>query len=304
LVPENKSSSISSLFYLLGIFILSWVIGNFLGSGAIILIGGLEIKDLGNLNAALLSAPQGWWAMVVGQGITSIFTFILSALAYLYFIEKKSFSDLSWKKLPNAPVFLNLLIIQLLLTPINGWIQKQNENMKLPSFLSDFEKFIKSMEENLEELTNFLTTFSNNYQLIAAILVIGVIAGIGEELLFRGLIQRKLYQFAKNHHLAIWITAFIFSAIHLQFYGFFPRMFLGALFGYFYFWTGNIWVPILAHVFNNSLAVVLLNFVNQGKINAEIEKMDNIPFPVLMTSLLLFILSVFWFYKKNELNKT
>lgn len=87
------------------------------------------------------------------------------------------------------------------------------------------------------------------------ILVIALLPAIAEELLFRGAVQRSFNRMFNNPHVAIWLAAFIFSAIHVQFFGFFPRMLLGAAFGYIYLWTGSIWYAMFAHFLNNAAAV-------------------------------------------------
>ncbi len=56
--------------------------------------------------------------------------------------------------------------------------------------------------------------------------------------------------------MGIWVSAILFSALHMQFYGFFPRMLLGAFFGYLLLWSGSLWLPIIAHFVNNCVAVI------------------------------------------------
>jgi len=107
----------------------------------------------------------------------------------------------------------------------------------------------------LEEFTLKLVNVHSISDLLFNFLLIAVIAGLGEELFFRGILQ-KIFSEWRNAVLAIWLAAFVFSAIHLQFYGFFPRMLLGAFFGYLLYWSGNLWLPILAHTINNGLAVI------------------------------------------------
>ena len=90
------------------------------------------------------------------------------------------------------------------------------------------------------------------------LLLIAILPGIGEELIFRGIVQKHIGGWIKNPIAAIWISAFIFSAIHMQFEGFLPRIVLGAVLGYLYYWTNNLWVPIITHAFNNGIQVVLI----------------------------------------------
>ena len=97
------------------------------------------------------------------------------------------------------------------------------------------------------------------------ILIIAIMAGIGEELMFRGVIQKILIGWTKDIHLGILYTAIIFSTIHFQFYGFVPRMILGMVLGYLYIWSKSLWVPVIAHAINNALTVTFTpNTFNKG----------------------------------------
>jgi hypothetical protein len=87
---------------------------------------------------------------------------------------------------------------------------------------------------------------------------------IGEELLFRGVLQKLIQKMTGSSHWAIWITATLFSALHLQFFGFLPRLLLGALFGYLLEWTGTLWLPILAHFINNASGVIVFFITGEG----------------------------------------
>ncbi len=301
---ENLDNSeerppLSSLLLLLGIILLSMVLGNFIGAALMLYICKLGLNDFSNLNAAIMSSKNGWWAMMIAQGLASFLTFIAAGTFYWRVVEKKRMKDFNWRKFPPLKSLSIMLLIQICFIPLSGWIQNINENMHLPAFLEPIERFMKNMEDNLAELTEFITTFNSNAQLLTALMIIAVFAGIGEELVFRGIVQRKFYIAFKNPHLAIWFAAFIFSAIHLQFYGFFPRMLLGAMFGYFYFWTGNLWVPILGHIFNNGLALILIHLVHLKKVSPDLEKLDIVPMPVLIASLTLFIYLIYYFIKSD-----
>lgn len=299
----NERSGFSSILIIIGLLLVAMVVSNILAAVVMIMVGGIGFDDLANIYKVLTESPTGWLSLILGQGIASLFTFIGAGLLYWQFFEHKKWADFNFNALPIPIVFLLVFVAQLAFMPFSGWLQSINESMQLPAALKGLEDFMKSMEENLAETIKFLTTFDSIWQLVLAILVIAVIAGIGEELIFRGLIQRKLYLSLKNHHAAIWLAAIIFSAIHFQFYGFLPRMLLGVLFGYFYYWTGNLWVPIAAHIFNNSLAVVMLFLVNKGVISPEIEKMDNVPLPLVATSLLMGFGVLWLFYQRTAAPK-
>lgn len=295
-IPEkSERPAVSSLFIIIGLIIVGMVVGNILSMIWILVKFPPQTYSIFDLQESVALSSKNWWFTVLNLGLSSIFTFILPGIFYWTKIEKKKLNDFNPKSLPVIGVFALAFIIQLIFAPLNGTIQEYNQNMKLPAFIRPLEQFMQEMEQSLAQLTEFLTSFKSPLELLVALVVIAGIAGIGEELIFRGLIQRKIYYASKNPHLAIWLAAFIFSAIHFQFYGFFPRLFLGAMFGYFYFWTGNLWVPIAAHIFNNGLAVVMIFLVNKKVIPAEVEKMDQVPLSLAITSLFLFLGSMWYF---------
>ena len=126
-----------------------------------------------------------------------------------------------------------------------------NEAIPLPSWAISFEDQAADTLKAILAMDTF-TIFLINLFLIA------ILPGIGEELIFRGILQKHIGGIIRNPIVAIWIAAFLFSAIHLQFEGFFPRMVLGVVLGYLYYWTRNLWIPIIAHAFNNGIQVILI----------------------------------------------
>jgi membrane protease YdiL (CAAX protease family) len=174
-----------------------------------------------------------------------------------------------------------------------------NLRLKFPYWLAEFEHWAQAKEEALRKLTNLLTTFSSWRDLGIAIIGIGIIPAIGEELVFRGILQSMLARHTNHTHVAIWVSAFIFSAIHLQIYGFLPRFLLGALFGYLYAWTQNLAYPILAHFLNNSLTLIVL-FMQQRAPQSFSEEQQLLPIPLLITSTLIGILLIIHIYKQTR----
>ena len=131
-------------------------------------------------------------------------------------------------------------------------------NIEFPEFMKGFGEWARGMEDRMIELTKLLSSYDSFGEMLIALVIIGIFPAVGEELVFRGLLQNKLQTATRNAHLAIWISAIIFGAFHMQFFGVVPRILLGALFGYIYLYSGNIWYPILAHFVNNGLAVIIM----------------------------------------------
>ena len=112
--------------------------------------------------------------------------------------------------------------------------------------------------------------------------------------------RRTIIAWSGSVHVGIWLAAALFSAIHLQFYGFVPRMLLGALFGYLYIWTGNLWVPMLAHFFNNGFAVVMMALNKQKITTIDLEANDIVPLPVALFALVISAVLAFQLKRINE----
>ena len=173
--------------------------------------------------------------------------------------------------LPALKMIGITLLIYILALPALNQIVYWNQEMSLPDALSGFEEWCRAMEKQAEELTTGLLNSTDLFPTILNILLIGVLTGIGEEFFFRGGLQRMMVWCKVNPHAAIWITATVFSAIHFQFFGFVPRLLLGAFFGYLYWWSGNIWVNSFAHALNNSLVIVSSWCINKGYLSEEFD---------------------------------
>ncbi len=286
LTDSRENPAASSLLIIIGLFLIGFL---FLGSVIQILVmmaAGASLTDFMNSDGDFSKLPNAWLGMILGQGLGSFMGFVGTAWFYWKNIEKKSWKDLDFNKVPALPVFGMVVLIQMAFMGFNGWLQEINQGISFPESMKGVEALLKGMEDKLAETTKFFTDFTSFWQFLLAFLVIAVIAGVGEELIFRGLIMRKLLLGTGNPHIAIWVSAFIFAVIHFQFYGILPRMMLGVLFGYFYLWTGNIRVPIFAHIFNNGLAVTIMYLHNIGIVKTDLESMDDVPMTIVGFSLI------------------
>jgi len=286
LTDSRENPAASSLLIIIGLFLIGFL---FLGSVIQILVmmaAGASLTDFMNSDGDFSKLPNAWLGMILGQGLGSFMGFVGTAWFYWKNIEKKSWKDLDFNKVPALHVFGMVVLIQMAFMGFNGWLQEINQGISFPESMKGIEALLKGMEDKLAETTKFFTDFTSFWQFLLAFLVIAVIAGVGEELIFRGLIMRKLLLGTGNPHIAIWVSAFIFAVIHFQFYGILPRMMLGVLFGYFYLWTGNIRVPIFAHIFNNGLAVTIMYLHNIGIVKTDLESMDDVPMTIVGFSLI------------------
>ncbi len=142
--------------------------------------------------------------------------------------------------------------------PVMNGIIKWNAGLELPESMHSIAQWMRNADDSANEMVKALIGGNSIGSLIIGVLIVGVLAGLSEEFYFRGTMQRLFVTSNVNRHIAVWTTALIFSAIHFQFFGFVPRLLLGAYFGYVVLWSRNIWIGVIAHSFNNTLAVVAM----------------------------------------------
>ncbi len=133
-----------------------------------------------------------------------------------------------------------------------------NSSFVFPDRFSFFEQMLQKMESERMMLTNRMTQNMSLSDYFINLFVIAILPAVGEEFFFRGVVQKVFIQWTGNNHFSILISAILFSSIHLQFYGFIPRLILGVYFGYLFLWSRNIWMPVWAHFLNNAMAVSII----------------------------------------------
>ena len=264
------------------LFFVSFTLCNAIGMLGIILFNAPSLTDFENQNTLhALKWLQAW---------TSIGVFIMPPFLFNY-LTAKSFD---FKVLSRQQLLLAVVIMFFALPSINA-LAMWNESLHLPSFLSGLEEWMRLAESQAMQITEAFLKVDSWIGLLINLLIIAIIPAVGEELLFRGVIQKELFLKTKKIHLSIWLTAFLFSAMHLQFLGFIPRFLIGGLLGYLFYWSGSIWLPITAHFVNNAGAVVLSYFISQNKISQDIETIgtDEKHFSMLIISLLAIAIFIY-----------
>lgn len=287
-LPESRSPWISLLLVCFGVFLGAWI-GQLIA--AIFLLRGVEV-----LEAVF---PSKAWLLTL-QATTASSAFILAPLGYLYVFEPQSLRRLfQWPQSYGYPLVLTLGLVFSFMV-VDTWIVEWNKAIQFPSWLSAFEAWAQHKEAMIEALMALLTTFDSLTELGIGIGVIGVIPAVGEELLFRGVLQNLFHKLTHNIHGAIGLSALVFSAIHLQFYGFFPRFLLGALFGYIYWWTKDLVFPVLAHLFNNTFTLLLLFLYQRGSIEQDPTQASAPPWPVWTFFVLLAVVFAFLLRRQGQ----
>jgi hypothetical protein len=182
--------------------------------------------------------------------------------------------------------------------PLINFLAEINMRIEVP--VDALEQFLRSMEGEAEKIIRAFTDTQSVWGLLVNLLMIGVLAAVGEELIFRGVLQRLLTGMVKSPHLAIILTAILFSAFHFQFFSFLPRFVLGIVLGYLMYLGRSIWFPILAHFVNNTMGVVYYYFNSRGNADDMLEEIGTtttMPMAALMSLFLFTVFFAAWYYR-------
>lgn len=195
------------------------------------------------------------------QFVQTVATFLLPPVicAWMWDAGRKPFQWLRLDRGAKGRVFVWAVAVMVCAIPGINLLADLNSRVELPESLDFIEQILKRQEDAAAALTERFLAADNIGGLILNIGLMALLPAMAEEWSFRGTLQQIL----GRNHLAIWVTAFVFSAIHMQFYGFIPRMLMGALFGYVFVWTGSLWVPVTMHFTNNCMAVLAYYFTDE-----------------------------------------
>ncbi len=236
------------------------------------------------------------------QIISQIGLFIISSFFFAFLVNGRPFSFFGLNKNPKITLIGIAIIIGLVSSPFLNWVMEINYSVHLPASLSSLENWMREMETEAMRLTELFLSGGDWSSLLVNLLMMAVLAGLGEELLLRGIVQPLFIRITKNAHLGIWLAAALFSLMHFQFFGFFPRMILGALFGYYYYWSRNLWIPIIAHILNNGFIVAYAFFSGTTEMMPKLGEESTTESPsglLIILSLSLSIAGLMFFYREG-----
>jgi len=289
------------LFVLLFILLASILIITPLGILIVIpFVEGNIFEAITHMNLA--NTEQDIALLKYFQIISQLGLFIVSSFLFVILISKKPLSFLGLKKAPKLSLIAIALIIGIVSAPFLNWVIELNYNAHLPSGLQSVENWMRDMELEATRLTEIFLTGNEWSTLFVNLLMMAILAGLGEELLLRGILQPLFIKITKNPHLGIWIAAALFSLMHFQFFGFVPRMLLGALFGYYYYWSRNLWIPIIAHILNNGFIVAYTFYVGSADLTPKLGEgyTESSPSPILIILSVSFsIAGLLFFYREG-----
>ena len=261
----------------------------------------LLISSLIGIAASAIFIFAGDTGMKIGQGISSIFMFVVPPIVY-YFITRKEHQmhDLGLRRL--SPPWWFILIgaaLMIVSIPVTTTLTTWNEGMNLGDTFAKLEEYLKALEETAQAATEKMLNVETIGGMLFNLVIIALIPAVGEELTFRGVLQQSLTR-KMNPHVAIILSAAIFSFIHFQFYGFLPRMFLGILLGYMFYITNSLWTSMLMHFVNNGATVVLYYLNNIGVIEDAESFGETQNVLIIAVSAVITIGLIVWSWKKAQ----
>lgn len=291
----------SQILILIGVTMISAIVFSLIGLAVGSLVSGAGFQELTSYQISQINDAQVT-GLKVFQFFSAVGLFLIPAFVVPILFREKLMRYLSLNKPPKLMPFMLVLPLLAIIYPFINWLNELNQALTLPESLSWLMEWLKSTEKENQQLIKTFVNMDSTGQYLLNVLVIAITAAVAEEFFFRGLIQRMLYQWYGRVHLAIIITAFLFSAFHMQFFGFLPRFFLGLILGYLLLYTRTIWVPVFAHFVNNFAGITAAFLRQKGivQVNMESQAAMNYPFATALVSLVLGGVIMFFLSRINN----
>lgn len=289
------------LFAVVVLFILGLAF-QFLGAGLAAWIYGFSFTEV--LSLQDYDDPRYVAASKLIQIVGSIGTFIVPAFLFSFLFSGDLYSYYGFRNPVGTIPLLLTVLMMVSVIPFINYMAEINLRMEVP--IQALDRILRTLEEDAEEMMVAFTASKNLWGLLVNLLMIGVIAAVGEELIFRGVLQRLMIGMVRNVHLAVVLTAILFSAFHFQFFSFLPRFVLGLVLGYLMYYGRSIWYPILAHLVNNAMGVIYYYFSSRGSTDDMLEEIGTstlIPVAAVISLALFIFIAVLWFYQVGGYTK-
>ena len=276
----------------LGFVVIGPLIGLFL---AIPFVEGNILEQLQLMLGDPVGHPEFKIPLYIVQGSATFFGLALLPSVFWYGVEHKGITSWFTGKKVYGLMLIATMVMTIAFMVTNSVFIDWNAHLSFPESMKGFEDWARTYEDRAEELTKYMTQFSSIGEFLFAFLIIAILPAFGEELVFRGMLQSQLFRATKYIHVAIWASAIMFSAFHLQFFGFIPRLLLGALFGYLYYWSGNLLMPMFAHFVNNGFSVLMLYLNQTGISDMDMETTEAAPWPAVIIFTVIAVVMLYYF---------
>lgn len=245
------------------------------------LLGAIVTALVSGLLLQIEGAARQLAMLRIGAVVQDVVMLVLPAVATAMIVTRNPAGLLAIDTRPSGRMLFWALAAMIVSMPAMSYIIELNASVTFPESLRGLEQALRQMEANAAGSIAFMMGPHTVGNLIMNVLIIGLFAGFAEELLFRGALQRLLQSTRMSPAAAVWLAAIVFSVVHFQFFGFVPRMLLGAFFGYLLLWSGSVWLAVAAHAFNNVMYVLLTYLTGSGDPQIVHESVAPWMFPLL-----------------------
>jgi membrane protease YdiL (CAAX protease family) len=294
--PERREIEIHPVIQLVLIFVfvaICCAIGYFAAQAIItIMYGAKTAADILTFNTENPHAISALWILQIASTTIPLF---VAPVFFAKFIMRDTPNYLRATKKFNPVLLIFIFSIMFCTGPVLEFLSNINQHLALPSSLKNFENLLRDMEQSAQKATEAMLQMNTISDVIWAVFVVGLLTAIAEEFLFRGAIQTMMQKWTKNPHAAIWITAILFSAFHMEFFTFLPRVALGVFFGYFVMWSGSIWPSVWAHFLNNATAVIAVYLYQQKKTSFNPDDLHVFNYQSYALSLIIILILLFMY---------
>ncbi len=250
------------------LFTMMVVIASWLVFQLLAVLTGMYLYGIGftNITGVIMNpeTPAELAFLKYLQTFISLGMFGASSFIIAWYLSEHPVRFLGLSRIPDTTVFLLVALLVFLSLPFSNYLTYLNGRLSLGGGLQWLQDYIVSKESSINSLMEKFLDVKGVMPLLVNIFVIAIIPAIGEELLFRGVLQGLFIRWIKNVHAGIFITALLFGFFHFQFLSFLPRFYLGMVFGYLFYWTGSLWITMFAHFLNNGMAVMFYYFYYGG----------------------------------------
>jgi uncharacterized protein len=294
--PPYQMHPALQLLVFIAFFVVILVVGNLIGLG--IAAGLFGLKTVTAVTQLDFTSPHAGTILWILQFAGTTFPIFAAPVFFAFVVARDPRDYLKTTFRFPWPLILLVLAIMFISNPAIEILSDINQKMSLPPWL----QWMSDSQKNADKLMGLMLDMKTAGSLVFNIIFVALLTGIVEEFMFRGVLQTIFVRLTKNTHVAIWITAILFSAFHMEFFGFLPRLLLGVLFGYFVAWSGSIWPAVWAHFLNNGTAVVA-TYLFQHKIikdDPDNQHLFSAAGYIISFAIMLFLLFV---YRKVSIDK-
>ncbi len=299
--PLYPRGTLSKILVFVAFLIGSMFIGNFLGVAIALPFTDFELEKLISLMNSPAENPEFRSLLLGMQGLIALITFVIAPYYFLKYFDLPLWDEIRKPSKNSLQVYLGMALIVVVFMPFSASFIELFQPENWPDSLRGLAESMESIDSRYDDIAGFFVDFDSYGEFFLAIIVMAVLPAIGEEFVFRGVLQPYLVKLSKNSMLGVLICSFIFAAFHMQFSGFFPRFLLGVIFGLIFLWTRNIWLPVLGHFLNNFITLLMAGAYQFGLTEVDMNEDVEISPLIALLSVILGVILMIWMRKATLL---